>query len=137
MIVTHTTTANGQCRVYLGSKSSLEFWIQPKDDKRGWTFHLDAAVTGTQLTTEDHRDAAIDILSKLANELAVAPADLATVPFEAVAALHTTAPCGSRRIPSSKRRAPNQGYISTPPGITRPRSDFTAADWTGKAQRKR
>lgn len=134
MIVTHTKTANGQCRVYLGGKGSLEFWIEPKDDKQGWTFHLDAAVTGTQLTGDDQRVAAIDILSKLAHELAVTPADLAAVPFEAVAALHTTDPYAARRIPSSKRRAPDQGYMSTPPGITRPRSDFTAADWPGKGR---
>jgi len=137
MIVTHTKTADGQCRVYLGAKGSLEFWIEPTDDKQGWTFHLDAAVTGNRISPDDQRQCAIDTLSKLANELGVAPADLAAVPFEAIAALHTTDPYAARRMASSRRRAPDHGFMSTLPHITRPASDYRAADWVDQRRRGR
>ena len=137
MIVTHTKTADGQCRVYLGGKGSLEFWIEPDADSRGWTFHLDTAVTGNRLGLDDQRRCAIETLGKLAAELGVAPADLATVPFEAIAALHTADPYAARRMPSSRRRAPDHGFMSTQPHITRPASDFSAADWSQHRRRSR
>jgi hypothetical protein len=55
MIITHAQSPSGQRRIYLGGKSSLECWIEPRADGSGWTFHLDRAVTGTQLTSEEER----------------------------------------------------------------------------------
>jgi hypothetical protein len=79
VIVTHTQNANGQRRIYLGGKSSLECWIEPKADNVGWTFHLDQAVTGNQLSDADTKAWAIHTLLKLSDELSVAPEDLAAV----------------------------------------------------------
>ena len=45
-------------------------------------------------------------------------------------------PYAARRLPTSRRRMPDHGFLSTPPGITRPRSDFTADDWPQHRQRR-
>jgi hypothetical protein len=125
MIVTHTQNANGQRRVYIGGKGSLECWIEPHADRQGWSFHLDEAVTGNHLSAADKRAWAVHTLLALAEELAVAPADLAGVPFDSICALHANDPYAGRRVASSKRKLPEHGFISTAPGITRPRADFS------------
>jgi hypothetical protein len=125
VIVTHTQNADGQRRIYLGGKSSLEAYIEPKADNIGWTFHLDQAVTGNQLTDADTKAWAIHTLLKLSEELDVAPDDLAAVPFESIAALHTTSPFEGRRIAAGRRASINHGFLATPPNIRRPQADFT------------
>jgi hypothetical protein len=124
MIITHTQNANGQRRIYLGGKSSLECWIEPKDDNKAWTFHLDRAVTGNQLTEDDTKEWAIHTLLKLSEALNVVPDDLAKVPFESIAALHSTDPFSGRRIAAGRRASINHGFLSTPPQILRPSTDF-------------
>ena len=127
MIVTCTQNASGHRRVYLGAKMSLECWIEPKPDGT-WSFHMDDAISGIPADTSTKREWAIHMLLALARELAVAPEDLAAVPFEAIAALHTAASHASRRIPPPKRSPIDNAYIATPPRITRPRADFAAHD---------
>lgn len=53
IIITHTQNATGQCRIYLGGIGGLECWIDPDADKIAWSFHVEAAVAGNQLTEAD------------------------------------------------------------------------------------
>jgi hypothetical protein len=128
MIVTHTRTKKGDCRVYLGGRSSLECWIEPDVDGRAWRFRMEPAVTGNRLTLADQRATAVDLLSRLAEMVGVAPEHLAAVPYEAIAALHTVDPYACRRIPAPRNRYCDSGYMATPPGITRPTPDFVAPE---------
>lgn len=136
MIVTHAQSADGRQRVYLGGKGSLECWIEPADDARSWTFHLEAAVTGNAVSDDDRRTWAMHTLLALAGRLDVSPARLSEVPFEAIAALHDTDPYVGRRIPVPKRRVPEHGFMATAPQIRRPVSDFAAPE-PGRARRQR
>jgi hypothetical protein len=133
MIITCTQNAAGHRRVYLGGKASLECLIEPKPDG-SWSFHLDEAITGAPTDPSTRRDWSIHMLLALARELDVAPDQLATVPFEAIAALHTAASYAGRRIPAPRRAPIENGYIATPPNITRPRSDFR---YPGQADHRR
>ncbi len=126
MIVTHTQNANGQRRIYLGGKGSLESWIDPHSEGQGWTFHLAEAVGGNHLTHDDQRRWATHTLLALAEALEVSPQDLATVPFEAIAALHGHDPFEGRRVATPRRKAIDQAFMSTAPLITRPRAEFSA-----------
>ncbi|HRD74672.1 MAG TPA: hypothetical protein PK264_01855 [Hyphomicrobiaceae bacterium] len=130
MIVTHTQNATGQRRVYLGAKASLECWIEPKADGT-WSFHIADAVAGIELGDATRRTSAIHTLAALADELAVAPADLAAVPFEVIAALHTASPYANRRVPLPRRTPIENSFMATSPGITRPSADFRARDFGG------
>jgi hypothetical protein len=124
VIITHTQNTNGQRRIYLGGKSSLEAYIVPAADNIGWTFHLENAATGNQITEADKRAWAIHTLVNLSEALKVAPEALAAVPFENIAALHSSDPFTGRRIPAGRRASINQGFLATPPQIQRPRADF-------------
>ena len=135
MIVTHTVNADGQRRLYLGGKGSLECWLEPTDNG-GWTFHLEAAVTGLALAPADRRLWAVHTLASLAHELDVAPGNLAGVPFEAIAALHASDPFAGRRLPTGRRKAPEKAFLASAPGITRPRADFVR-DGTWDRHRQR
>lgn len=128
MIVTHTQNAAGQQRIYLGGKSSLECWIEPNSDKIGWTFHVDVAVTGNQLTEAEKRTGAIHTLLQLAETLDIAPDDLGSVPFEMIAALHATDPFAGRRIATPRRQAIDAGFMATKPNVRSPQADFTSRD---------
>jgi len=136
MIVNHTQSADGHQRVYLGGRGSLECWIEPAENARSWTFHLEAAVTGNAVSEDERRAWAIHTLLALAERLEVSPARLVEVPFEAIAALHDTDPYVGRRIPVPKRRALEHGYMATTPQIRRPASDF-AAPGPGHARPRR
>lgn len=129
MIVTHTQAANGQRRIYLGGKASLECYIAPRADGQGWTFHLDDAVSGNELSDVDRRGWAVHTLMQLADMLAVAAADLAAVPFEMIAALHSTNPYDGRRVAVPKRQSIENGFMATPPHITRPSGDFKGGEY--------
>ena len=124
MIVTHTQNADGQRRVYIGGKGSLECWIEPQPDGGGWTFHMDEAVTGQSLGPDDKHRWAVHTLLALADGLGVSPDDLAVVPFEAIAALHSSDPFAGRRLPTGKRKVPENAFLAMGPGVTRPRADF-------------
>ena len=124
MIVTHTLSADGQCRVYLGGKSSLECWIEPKADGRAWSFHMDCAVAGNALTAQDMQTWAVHTLLELARLLDTPPGELAAVPFERIAALHSADPYAGRRVAAPRRRTVEAGFMSSPPGITRPVADL-------------
>lgn len=128
MIVTHTRNAEGRCRVYLGGKGSLECWIEPKADGRGWSFHINQAVTGNALTPEDERAWAVHMLFALARLLNTPPGELADVPFECIAALHSEDPYANRRVAAPRRRAIDNGFMGTVPGITRPQGDYIQRD---------
>lgn len=124
MIVTHTQNAQGQRRIYLGGKSSLEAYIAPRADNIGWTFHLDEAVTGNRLSEADRKAWAIHTLSSLSAELGVHPEGLAAVPFETIAALHTNSPFEGRRVAAGRRATINNGFMTTSPTIRKPSADF-------------
>lgn len=125
MIVTHTQNADGQRRVYLGGKGSLECWIDPKSGGQRWTFHLAEAVSGTPLSPNEQREWATHMLLSLARELNVSPLELHDVPFEAIAALNSHDPFEGRRVATPRRNALDKAFVSAAPHITRPR-EYTA-----------
>ncbi|MEZ5776650.1 MAG: hypothetical protein R3D33_18640 [Hyphomicrobiaceae bacterium] len=128
MIITHTADAHGNRRLYIGGKGSLDCWLEPEADGRRWTFHLEEAFAGNRLTPADKHDWAVHRLLQLAEALAVAPEDLVSVPFEAIAALHAADPYAGRRVPVGRRKLPENAFLATAPGITRPRADFHAGE---------
>lgn len=92
MIVTHTLNAQGHRRVYLGGKASVECWIEPAADGIAWSFHMDTAPTAYPLPDDAMRAWAKQVLLQLAAEIGTEPDTLKAVPFECIAALHTTKP---------------------------------------------
>ncbi len=124
MIVTHTQNAQGQKRLYLGGKSSLECWIEPDADGISWTFHAVDAVTGTLLTDEDRRSCLAFHLMGLSRTLGIPPLELAATPFEVLASAHTANPLESRRMAMPRAKALENGYMATAPHIRRPVADF-------------
>lgn len=120
MIVTHTINGQGQRRVYLGGRSSIEAWVEPHDDGVGWSFHMEASPACYPPSTNDLRAWANHTLLALADELHVAPADLKAVAFERIAALHAANPADHRRLATSRRPSFDHAYMSTPPHVTRP-----------------
>lgn len=136
MIVTHTQNAAGQCRVYLGGKSSIECWIEPRADGTGWTFHIENAVGGVALSLAEKRQWALHSLQELAAALNTAPAELWEIPFDTIAALHTSDPYLGRRVASPKRRVIENGFTSTCPLVTKPRADFGAHDYARARQKQ-
>lgn len=136
MLITHTVNIHGQRRVYLTAKGSLDCWIEPADDGQAWTFHMAESMIGSALPPDERRDWTAHILLRLATELAVAPEDLAAVPFEAIAVLHTESPFANRRMPVSRRQMPENAFLAASPGITRPRADFTRESYGQHRQRR-
>lgn len=135
MIVTHTLSANGQCRVYLGGKSSLECWIEPKVDGHGWSFHMDYAVAGHALSPEDMQAWAVHTLLELARLVGSPPGELASVPFERIAALHSADPYVGRRVAAPRRRTIDAGFMAAAPGITRPASSQRTSETANRRSR--
>jgi len=135
MIITHTTSADGRRRVYLGGKASLECWIEPLEDGTTWRLQADDSAAGSVLPTEQKRAWIVHLLLALADELGVAPSDLKAVPFENIAALHTSNPLEHRRIAMPRRQVMDHGFMATAPNITRPRADFNAADFAQYARK--
>lgn len=125
MIVTHTVNPQGHRRIYLGAKASIECWIEPAADGKAWLFHLESSASCYPRADTELRQWAQQILMKLAAELSVAPAELNSVPFEAIAALHTSDPVDYRRVPMARRQRADHGYFNTAPEITQPQSRFT------------
>lgn len=129
MLITHTTNAFGHRRLYLGGKSSLECWIEPAADGIAWSFHMAPAVTGNPLTVEQQRQSAIALLLALADELAVPTSDLKAVPFERIAALHSSNPFDHHRVAVPKQKLYDHCYMAARPNVTRPAADFHSADY--------
>jgi hypothetical protein len=116
MIITHTTNAEGQRRIYLGGKSSMECWIAPAADGKGWTFHVAEAVGGFRLADEEKRETAVHVLRQLADALHVSPHELREVTFCTLASLHEDDPSLGRRVVSPRRRVIDNGFTAMPPG---------------------
>lgn len=133
--MTHTVNANGLRRVYLGGKSSVESWIAPDADGVAWSFHIEMAPTSLPLPNDQLRAWAVHMLTALADDLAVAPDQLKAVPFERIAALHTSSPSDFRRVAAPKRQSVEHGYMATSPNIKRPQADFARADYEGFRRR--
>lgn len=112
-----TRIADGQRRIYLGGKSSIECWLEPKD-RTAWRFCWEPAVTGQRLDAEQARASAVHLLGQLAEELHVAPVDLAAVPFDAIANLHENDPFSRRRMSQGRRRPIEQGFVATAPNAS-------------------
>ncbi|MBS0235552.1 MAG: hypothetical protein JSR99_18950 [Proteobacteria bacterium] len=128
MIITHATDPHGNRRVYLGVKSSFECWIAPGEDGRSWSFQCAPSLCSLPLPEADQRACAAAALLGLADELNVAPPELKFVPFETIAALHTGGSSEGRRVAVPRSRATAYGFMSTAPGITRPRADFNSGE---------
>lgn len=125
MIITHVTNSvRGDRRVYLGGKGSLEAWLAPASDGTRWTFHWATAVTGHPLPDDAQRAWAASLLRRLADELGVAPKDLAHVPFDVIAQRHVDDPFVHRRVASPKRRSMDLGYVATMPQKAKTESEF-------------
>jgi hypothetical protein len=120
MIVTHTLNAQGHRRVYLGGKASVECWIEPAADGIAWSFHLNTAPTRYPLSDDVMRGWAKQILFELAAEVGTQPEHLKAVPFERIAALHTTNPADYGRAPAPRRQAYAHAFTTTPPEIKKP-----------------
>ncbi len=135
MIITHTMNIHGHCRVYLGVTGSLNAWIEPLDDNQRWSFHVKQGLSAYPIPAADMRQWATHLLLQLAELLAVAPGDLADVPFETIASLHTGNPDEHSRMPTPRRRSLETAFMAIAPGITRPTSDFTAPDYTAGRRR--
>ena len=137
MIVTHTQNMQGQKRVYLGGKGSLECWIEPRTDSTSWSFHVEEAVAGNRLSNNDKRAWAIHILRLLCDELNISPDDLADVPFEVIAALHAGDPFAGRRVAVPRRQVAEHGYMATTPNVPRPQADFSSNYYSGRRAQRR
>ncbi len=129
MIITHTTNGQGQARVYIGAKASLECWIEPAPDGIAWTFHLGESFCGAPITGADKRTWATHILMQLAEALDVAPADLASIPFGNITALHMGDPFLHCRMPASRRPDKDFAFIATMPNMTQPAGMDTASSY--------
>jgi len=128
MIITHTTDPQGNRRVYLGVKSSFECWIEPGEDGCNWSFQCAQSLCSLPRPEADQRACAASALLGLADELGVAPPELKFVPFDAIAALHTESSAEGRRIAVPRSKTNAYGFMSTAPGITRPRADFNSGE---------
>lgn len=120
MIVTATANAKGEQRLYLGGKASLECWIEPDPDGHGWSFHVEEAVTGNNLTLDDKRDFARHMLESLAALLETSLTELWTIPYSRIIALHCPNPFLGRRAPSPRKQFLDQGFIPIQPQPTGP-----------------
>lgn len=134
MIVTNTINIDGQRRVYLSSRGSLECWIEPRNDNDLWDFHLESSVTGNHLDSADKHQCAVHILFQLAQALNVSPYELRAVPFHKIAELHSVSPFEGRRAPSPKSHTLHSSYFATPPGGYAEKSHRTSRRPSRRAQ---
>jgi len=121
MIITHALDAEGHSRVYLGTKASIECWLEPDDERQAWSFHIQEGLSGTHLDDENKRVWAIHILKALADVLGVPPDKLKSIPYETIADLHTPDPFEGRRAPAPRRQSLDSAYVATPPDRPPPR----------------
>ncbi|MBX9861149.1 MAG: hypothetical protein K2Y42_00225 [Hyphomicrobium sp.] len=129
MIITHTRNAQGHTRVYLGGKASVECWIEPAANGIAWSFHMDTAPTAYPLPVEEMRGWAKRVLFQLAAEVGTEPETLKAVPFERIAALHTTNPADYGRAPAPRRQAYAHAFFTMPPETKQPAE--TSSNFSG------
>lgn len=127
MIITHTINPNGERRIYLGGKSSIECWIAMEKGSKRWTFHVAEAVGGMALGFAERREAAAHMLGRLAETLGVQLSQLQSVAFDQIAALHEEDPSLGRRVAAPKRRVLENGFTASAPNAG-PRIDFSSGD---------
>lgn len=128
MIISHTVNVDGKRRIYLGAQSSIDTWLEPKDDGRRWSVRFNSSDCGYH-SREDILQAIVGQMNRLARALAVEPERLDDVAFDAIAALHTASNTRERRIPSPQRDTIETGFMVTPPGVARSKNDFSAPDF--------
>lgn len=128
MIISHTVNVNGQRRIYLGGKGSIDTWLEPKDDGKAWRVRF-TPDDMHMLTADDVRHSVVALMEKLASVLGVTAHQLDGVPFDAIARFHCTSTTRDRRIPSPQRDVIETGYMVTPPGVARSKTDFSAPDF--------
>lgn len=131
MIVTHTRNAQGHTRVYLGGKASVECWIEPAADGIAWSFHMDTAPTTYPLPDDIMRGWAKQVLFQLAAEIGTEPDTLKAVPFERIAALHTTNPADYGRAPAPRRQAYAHAFFTMTPETTKPVEAYASRNFSG------
>lgn len=137
MIVTHTRNAQGHTRVYLGGKASVECWIEPAADGIAWSFHMDTAPTAYSLPDDAMRAWAKQVLLQLAAEIGTEPDTLRAVPFECIAALHTTNPADYGRAPAPRRQAYAHAFFTRPPETKQPAEPSTSRNFSGRSSAAR
>lgn len=115
MIITHTVNAEGQRRVYLGGKSSMECWIEPQPDGVAWTFHTETAPGRFPLADDEAVEWMSYTRSNLARDLGVTPDRLDDVAFDRIAALHTTDGLDHRRVAVPRKQRAEHGFIAAKP----------------------
>lgn len=128
MIISHTVNVNGQRRIYIGAQSSIEIWLEPKEDGKRWSVRHNASGLA-HLEPRDLLHAVIAQMVALAQTMQVTPQQLDTMTFDAIAAFHSTSSTRERRIPSPQRDMVETGYMVTPPGVQRSKNDFSAPDF--------
>lgn len=128
MIISHTVNVNGKRRVYLGAKGSIDTWLEPKDDGKAWRVRC-TPDDMHMLTVDDVRQSVMALMEKLAAALGVTAHQLDAVPFDTIARMHSTSTTRDRRIPSPQRDVIETGYMVTPPGVARSKTDFSAPDF--------
>jgi hypothetical protein len=120
MIITHTINGDGYRRIYLGGRASLECWIEPNADGKGWAFHAETAPGAYPLPDETMKAWAKHTLLTLSYELGVAPGALASVPFERIATLHMSDPTDYRRAAVNKRQSREHAFVASTPQTRKP-----------------
>lgn len=128
MIITHATNRDGKARIFLGGRGSVDAYIDPDPDGRTWSFHIKPAPAASELSAEAMHAWAVHALMELAKALDVAPEHLKNVPFDCIAALHVPNPFETCRM-RTPRRQPENGYMATEPGLSRPATDFRSNDF--------
>lgn len=128
MIISHTVNVDGKRRIYLGAQSSIDTWLEPKEDGRHWSVRFNTSDCGYH-SGDDILKAIVGQMHQLAKALAVTPSQLDNISFDAIAALHTASTTRERRIPSPQRDTIETGYMVTPPGLSRSKNDFSAPDF--------
>ena len=100
-----------------------------------WKLEADYAPGALPMKEEDRRAWLAHTLMALVHELQIAPADLPSVPFERIAALHTANPLEYRRVAVPLRQMAEHGFMVTSPKITRSAADFTKPCYTAGRRR--
>jgi hypothetical protein len=136
MVITHTTNIQGRARIYLGVTGSLQGIIEPIDGTTTWKFDLLEGLGGSPLAETERKQCAIHILKVLSHEINVAYEDLAAVPFEMIATLHTASPLDHKRMAVPKKQTAETSYMASAPKTTRPRADFDQEEVYWRRQRR-
>lgn len=116
MLLTLTQNAQGHRRLYLGGKSSCDFWLEPTENG-GWSVQSDSSVAGQAFTPEQRAEMASFALTRLANLLGTTVPELRNMPFDDLAQHHTADPFASRRVPLGRRKLPDNAFVPLSPTV--------------------